>query len=365
MRDVAKVLPVIFCLSLWLPPASGQQLAAYLDNQKHFYIFDAGTSRQVEYLPVKSFQVGGDCILYVDSQNRLKMYYRGNVSMLERNAAGQYQALDYLAVYSFAGVVKVYESGEAVLLGNQVARYLAEDSLVVFYDRGQEWLAVYYRGTAVVLEDGLAGTSFDGLVAADNLVAWVSAISGNLNVFYRGNTTLVEQYFSGRNYQAGRDILAYVSGADQRFRVFYQGETKVIEEFPPAAYKAGDGIVAYIDHTGRFKVFSDGRVQEISSFGPDFFEVRNRIVLFAEQGYFKTCYKDSTYVLEHYIPTEWDASWNTIVYRDINRNLKVFTDGENRVLTYDLVESVVLYRDVIVVNKGMNNCNIYYRGIKY
>jgi hypothetical protein len=160
-------------------------------------------------------------------------------------------------------------------------------------------------------------------------------------------------------------MLAYISAADQKFRVFYQGAIIVLEDFPPASYEVGDGIVAYTDHTGRFKIFSDGIVREISSFGPDFYQIRNRIVLFGEQGYFKAYCDDRTYVLEHYVPTEWKASWNTIVYRDINGNLKVFRDGVTRILTYDLIEEINLYRDVIVVNKGMNNCNVYYQGRKY
>lgn len=365
MRDMAKMLLAVGWLFGSLLPASGQQLAVFPDNQDHFYIFDDGISRQVEYLPVKSFQVGGTCILYVDNQNRLKLYSRGNVSMLERNAAGQYQALDYLAVYSFAGVVKIIQDGEVVLLGNRINRYMAEDSLIVFYDGGQEWLAAYYKGSTMVLEDGLAGRSFDGLVAGDNLAAWVSAISNNLKVFYLGETITLEPFYSGNRYKAGRDILGYVSASDQKFKVFYKGDLIVLEEFPPASYVVGDGIVAYTDHTGRFKVFSDGQVQEISSFSPDFYTIRNRIILFTEQGYFKTWYKESTYVLEHYMPSEWKASWNTILYRDINGNLKLFRDGESRILTYDIVETVDLYRDVVVVNKGMNNCNVYYKGQKY
>jgi len=43
----------------------------------------------------------------------------------------------------------------------------------------------------------------------------------------------------------------------------------------------------------------------------------------------------------------------------------VFRDGENKVLTYDIVEDLELYRDLIVTNKGLNNHNVYYNGKKY
>ena len=72
------------CFSL-----SAQNLAAYQDNQGYFFIFDKGKTIQAEYLPVKKFSVGGQCLLYVDSQNHLKMYYRGKITTLEVNQVSQ------------------------------------------------------------------------------------------------------------------------------------------------------------------------------------------------------------------------------------------------------------------------------------
>ncbi len=64
---------------------SAQHLAAYQDNQGYFFIFDKGKTIQAEYLPVKKFSVGGQCLLYVDSKNHLKMYYKGKITTLEVN----------------------------------------------------------------------------------------------------------------------------------------------------------------------------------------------------------------------------------------------------------------------------------------
>ena len=89
------------------------------------------------------------------------------------------------------------------------------------------------------------------------------------------------------------------------------------------------------------------------------------MVIFGDKGYFKVWYNNRPYTLESYIPNDWEAAWNTIVYRDMNRNVKVFSKGESKVLTYDLAEEIALYRDLVVVNKGMNNHNVYYGGKKY
>ncbi len=66
-----------------------------------------------------------------------------------------------------------------------------------------------------------------------------------------------------------------------------------------------------------------------------------------------------------YIPNDWKAEWNTIVYQDLNKNIKIFSRGDSKILTYDLAEKIELYRDLVVVNKGMNNWNVYYQGKKY
>lgn len=342
-----------------------QQLAAYQDNQGRFYIFDNGRSVQAEYLPVKRFSIGGSCVLYTDNRNRLKMYYKGEITELEVNSVDHFEALDYLSVYNIGGVVRIIENGNITTVGTHAVQLQAEDSLVTFYDSSQKLLAVYYKGKIHMLEDVLAGRNIILFKSGDNMVAWVSSTTRDLKVFYRGKTTVIEPFISGGKFLAGRDILAWVNQSDMKFRVFCRGNVYQTEEFPPESWLTGDGLVAYVDNTGSFKVFDNGETMDISSFPPDFYEVRNRMVIYGEQGYFKVWYNNRSYTLETWIPDKWEAEWNTVIYRDLNRNVKIFSGGETKVLTYDLAEEIHLYRDIVVVNKGMNNHNVYYRGKKY
>jgi hypothetical protein len=354
------VLTMGFCLC-----SLSQHLAAFSDNMDYFYVFDKGQIIQLEYLKVQDFSVGGNCVLYKDNRNRLKIYYKGEVSELTVNNITDFKALDYLAVYSYAGIIHIIENGRVKTVNTHSLNYIAEDSLVAFYDDAQSFLAAYYRGRIYRLEDGLVGENTYPFSCGDNIIAYVSPRTGDLMVFYQGGTYRLEQFVSEGTFRAGKDIVAYVNTADQKFKVFYRGETFVIEDFPPLSYKTGDGIVAYVDNTGRFKLFCNGEVTDISSSDPGFYSVQNRIVIFEEQGYFKTWYKDQLYSIENYVPSKWKAQWNTIVYIDQNRNIRVFRDGENEVLTYDIVEDLELYRDLIVTNKGLNNHNVYYNGKKY
>jgi hypothetical protein len=344
---------------------AGQQLAAYHDNQNRFFIFDKGKTIQAEYLPVKSFSVGGRCILYIDNRNHLKMYYQGEISTLEVNGISHYKALDYLSVYSLGGIVKIVEEGKVATLTTHALLYQANDSIVTFYDTSRRLLAVYYKGRVSMLEDGLTGKPYYSFGSGDNLVAYVEYPTGALKIFYNGETIIQEPNLIDGVYKAGRGIVAYVNPSDQRFKAFYQGKEYLLEEFPPESFTVGDEIVVYVDNTGSFKIFSGGEITDIASFVPDFYEVHNQMVIYGEQGYFKAWYGQQSYQLETFIPEKRMTEWNTIVYIDINRNVKVFSKGELSILTYDLAEEVFLYRDVVVVNKGMNNHNVYWNGKKY
>jgi len=293
------------------------------------------------------------------------MYYNGEVSELTVNNISDFAALDYLAVYSYAGIIHIIENGKVKTVNTHSLNYYAEDSLVAFYDDVQSFLAAYYKGRVFRLEDGLVGQRPTSFRCGDNIISYISSRTGDLMVFYQGRTYSLEPFVSEGTFKAGKDIVAYVNAADQQFKVFHRGETFVIESFPPVSYKTGDGIVAYVDNTDRFKLFYNGEVIDLSSVRPGFYDVKNSIVIFEEQGYFKTWYKGRLYDLENYIPVKWRAEWNTIVYMDQNRNIRVFRDGENKVLTYDIVEDLELYRDLIVTNKGLNNYNFYYKGKKY
>ncbi len=346
-------------------PLLCQHLAAFHNNLGYFFVFDHGEIKQLEYLKTNGYSIGGNCMLYKDSRNRLKLYYNGQVTELEINNISDFVALDYLAVYSYAGIIKIVENGEVKTINTHALHYYAEDSLIAFYDDAQRFLAAYYKGRIFLLEDGLASYPPSSFRCGDNIIAYISSRTGDLMVFYQGRTFNLEPFVNESSFKAGKDIVAYVNNADQKFKVFYKGKTYTIEDYPPISYKVGDGIVAYVDNTERFKVFDGNQVIDLSNSIPGFYEVQNRIVIFEEQGYFKTFYKTQLYELENYIPVKWKAQWNTILYIDQNRNIRFFRDGENRVLTYDIVEDIELIRDLIIVNKGLNNYNFYYNGRKY
>ena len=80
-KNVMTFLKYIYSISLIIISvplsAIGQGTAAYTDYRGAFQIFDNGIIQQLEYLPVKSFQTGGNSVAYIDNTGEFRIYYNG------------------------------------------------------------------------------------------------------------------------------------------------------------------------------------------------------------------------------------------------------------------------------------------------
>jgi hypothetical protein len=167
------------------------------------------------------------------------------------------------------------------------------------------------------------------------------------------------------SFKAGQDIVAYINRLDNSFNVFYKGEIITLEIFPPVSYRMGDGFVAYVDDMGNFKVFYDGEIIELSSYPPDSYVCRDNLLFYSEYEYIRVFHKGEIYEVESFIPRNFEMDWNTIVYIDPTSRVWMFNGGEKKYLVNDVVEDFKVYRDLVVLNLGMNRNLVYYQGEMY
>jgi hypothetical protein len=342
-----------------------QHLAAYSDYQDHFYIFDHGKNIQVEDVKVQSFRIGGTCVLYVNNQGQLKLYENGSVIKLESGGDISYYATDHLAAYSIYQTLKVIENGQAVTLCMRCPQYKVEDSLIVFYDENKASLRVYYNGAIADIESGLIGKPFTYMTSGDNIVAYISSRSHDFKIFYNGVNTTILRNIGKISFKAGKDIVAYINTIDNSFHIYYKGEDQQVEDYPPKAYQAGDGFIAYIDFSGAFKVFYHGDLIEAGSFPPDKYLVEDNLLLYTEDKYFKIFYNGEVFEVEGYVPSNFKLDWNTVAYLDNTNRIWLFTKGEKKFLSSDMVNSFEIYRDLVLMNVKVNRNIIYYQGQYY
>jgi len=330
-----------------------------------FYVFDSGQQKKLEHYKITSYAVGGNCVLYVDYSHNLKVYYDGKVKRLEEMAPTDYTVTDYIVGYSIYNVLKVVENGQQKVICSNVDQYVVEDSMVVYYDRVQQRLEAFYKDSTVILEDGLLQWPVRSYRGGDNIFAYITSFDDKFKIFYRGRLMVINDFVRETVYKAGRDIVAYMNQPTNAFVVFYKGDFYVLEPFMPESFEVGDEMMAYVDANGAFKIFEEGELKLISSYTPDFYQLTDSTLVFGEDGFFKTWCDGSIQEIEKYIPELYRVSERTIAYTDINRRIKAYRKCEKINISYEMVNSLDMIRNLIIYNVGVNTTKIWYNGKIY
>lgn len=357
---------LLICLVALLPySAPSQHLAAFLDFRDRFFAFDHGATRQIEDYKITSFKVGGNCIGYVSYGNDFKVYHNGSVRTLEHVPPTGYTVTDHLMGYNMYSVLKVFDNGKLITLCNNSGGYIVEDSLVVWYDQVQQVLNVYKDGAYMTLEDGLMHWPIVSYSSGDNIFAYISEFDHKFNIYYRGELRTVEDNVSETVYKAGRDIVGFMNNVTNAFVVFYKGRFYDLEAFAPRSFQVGDEILAYVNDRGEFRVFDNGELVTISTFEPQTYNLTDSTLTFVEDGFLKTWCDGRVHVIERYVPQVYRISERTIAYIDNNRRIRAFRKCKPITISYEMVNSLEMERNLIIYNVGVNTTKIWYEGEVY
>ena len=345
--------------------AKSQYLAAFNDYQNRFWAFEAGQFTQLEHLEIQEYQVGGTLIAYHDNGSKLKVYQYGEVKTLLTGDPIKFTATDYLLGYSMYEQLNVYDNGTDINLSTQCDGYVVKDSLIGWHNRIMSNIQVYYNGKIYTLEDGLIYNPLEKYKLGDNIIAYVQSSTKDFKVFYMGEIIVLDDFVSDFIFEAGRDIVAYANLYDQTFKAFWKGTEYELETFPPRSFQVGDESMAWVDNLGRLKYFDGHEVVELSTYEPAFYEVVDRVIVFEEQGFFKTYCGGQVQVIERYIPDVYLIDFNTIAYLDQTSFIKMYAGCASSTIFYEKVQQIDLIRDLIIFKKNINTVNIYFNGQIY
>ncbi len=341
---------------------NSQNIAAFSDYQDKFYVFDAGNIRQLEYQPVLSYEVGDKCIGYVTNGNHFKTYYN-HIDYDLGSMVRSYKVTDNLVSYQIGTQLYVFENGNKKLLSKFVGNYLANDSLVAFFDTENYFFQVFYNGKIITLEDGLLFSDVSLFKVGNNMLAYIDQFK-NFKVFYRGEVTELLQTKTVK-VEIGRNVMAYIDPITDFLQIFYENEVIEQETFRPTSFQTGYEKVAYITNMGDFKLFDNGETYTISTFAPDAYLLKDEIVVYHQQGQLRAFYKGDDYLIENYIPSSYKIHQNMVVYLDQNGYLNLFKNGETKTLSYQTIKDYDVMRNVVIYNEGINTVKIYFDGKIY
>lgn len=363
--NILQFIISLFIIGFYSSGSGAQDLGAYTDYTGNFYVFDKGKSTRVESLPVRSFKIGGECVLYQNASGDLMMYYKGSVSLLEKSVITNFFATDCLAAYNVFDRLVVVWQGKTYNASYRCSYYSAEDSLVGFYDKNEESLRVFYKGKIYDIESGLLGNPVRNWASGDNIIAYISGNTQNFKIWYQGESNLILRNITNVKFKAGRDIVAFTDETDKTFKVFYKGEIITLENFEPLSFKVGDGFVAYVTTSDEFKIFSGNEIETINSFAPQNYFTEDNILVFIQDNYFNVWYNNKVVEIEAFVPSVYKMDWNTIAYIDNSNRFWIFKNGEKKFLSNEFVNSFDLVRDLILMNVKVNRNIIYYNDTYY
>jgi len=341
--------------------SQSQYLAAFEDNLNNFWVFEAGIFNQLEDSDILEFQVGGTLVAYLDQASNFKIYQYGKVQTVLEVAQVKFTVTDYLLGYSLFDTLYVYDGEKNIKLSTDCEEYLVMDSLIVWQNRYDQSLNAFYKGTVTTIAEGLSDLKFEPYMAGDNLFAFVNSSTNEFTIFYKGELIVLDAHADEMNYQSGCDMIAYMDFRDQSFNVFYKGEVIQLDLYKPKSFQVGDQIIAYIDNQGDLNFFEDGKTRDITS-EPEFYEVKDHVLVFEDQGRFKTVCNEQVYIIEQFIPHPYYIDENTIAYLEHNESIRVFQHCEHIVANKVDVVKFSMVRNIIVYAENEDEIKVYFNG---
>ena len=337
-----------------------QNLSAYSDYKNYFFVFDDGITKELEYEPIKTYQVGGNSIAYIDNSDNFKAYFNGKKYDLLDVPPNNFYSTDDLLVYFKNSILSVFDKGEITTISYRTNNYIVGDSLVGFFDETMSSFKVYYQGQITEVESAIDKPPFSNFKAGDNTLAYVN-YNDHFKVFYHQHVFDLESS-SPVSFQAASNTVAYIDGNTKFLKAFYLGKPYILENNSPSSFSVADDMVAYIDNTGSFKIFYQGQTIKLLSFEPSFYEAEDKMVVYYDKGFLSIFYKGKTVQLENFIPIQYQKDFNSFAYRDRIDILKVFYDGELQQISNEKVNSFELTRNVLKFNTGLNNLHFFCKG---
>jgi hypothetical protein len=338
-----------------------QGLSAYVDVREKFHVFDRGTIRQLDFLPVTSYAVGWNALVFVDHSGEFHLYCDGVSQKLNAGTPYSYESTRDLVVYRIGSLLNVVDRGVAITLMLFADDYpFAYGDSIVAYGNSVGGFEVYHHGKKTELDfempiDFKVGT---------NCVAYVTK-AGEFKVFARGRTTIISTA-PPKRFLVGEDLVAYVDEYEN-FMVWWDEAVWELDNFLPGYFEVGDDLVIYFDHLGSFKVFQYGAVTELMQQAPGKFRLKHRVVIYLdERGMLTMFSRGKAQVIDNFWPTYLEIEDDLVAWSNKDGILMANDGGQG----YKVSEAVVDGRfridgQVVRYIEQANEVRFWWEGKRY
>ncbi len=378
-----KYLLALMFLVLQFVPMNAQNVAAWHDRQDRLQYFDDGDFIQLDHNKAAFFKVGGDFIIYHNSQDEVVYYRKGLKEILHmRDVLEDYTITDHLVLLEVGDVFTVIDHKKNHSLSLQENPvFVYGDSIVAFVDY-YGGLKVFYNGEKFNVDP----VTPDSFIASDNSCAYIQ--NNTILKFHQNgetweitdevrenyNSTNVAFYTSHKPgvtttpppiYVPGSDFVLFLDGYEE-FKMWRNDEVHELSEYPPQSYIVGDDIAAYIDDQDAFYLIESGKTEavEILPSAPEFYGIiDNTLILIDDQSYLSVYWNGKFHDIEAYAPTRYKYADGVLAYLDHDGRLKAFYEGEVVNVSSDIVSDFMVYGRVILFDElGNGDYKVFHNG---
>lgn len=324
-----RLLLSLFFLVL-ISEFQAQEVFPFINNMEYLKSFQNGQERQVDYLRPIDLKFSEEIIAYIDNKSDFFIYDGSRKERLT-GLANDYKIGINIAAWNTGPIVSVWDDGKQRTLTQFGGRYEISDSLVVFEDRRDNAIRVYYRDSIYDLYYSVSDLRFPTAIGS-NSVAYV----GNGDVHYSfvaGKIIEIGVFNEPVKYKAGGNIIAFNDPFNQSFAISLQKEILDVERITVNDYKAGYDLVVYRDRNENLKGFINGRLVDLSNYTAQFYEVFRDVVVWGENGIFYTYMNGRKYEICNYIPQDYKIRNGIVAFRNMNGGVSVFYNEQVKIVS--------------------------------
>lgn len=357
-------------LTLLLPMATAQAdaqgIAPVITPDGRFMLFDHGRFLPVDGEAPLQVQCAGDRLLFVDRSDALHVLEDGQVRLLDPGPGVVLPASDEVPAWTKDGALTVLGPRGAMTLTTAVGPFTLRDSLLVFHDRADRSLRVWWRARLLDIA-GLDSTGERSTWSAgSNTVLFNDRARRTVNMLYRGTVQVLYDSTDMALVSAGGDLAAYWDDRRGVFRAWDRGDRHDLEPFRPRIFQAGDGLVGYVSNSGSLKVYRDGAAHTVLEHAPSEQWVEDSLLLFVDEGRLWVEQEGRPVMVEAYVPEQWTVRGSTITYLDLDRGLRQWKAGGRIVLAQGMATTrFTRWNDVVVWTGTDGVVRCWWRGRRY
>lgn len=345
---------------------SAQGLAPFVLPTGRSVLFDQGHFVDLANEAPRDQVVAADRMVYVTAAGELKLYQNGSVHRMEATPPGLLRAAGRTVAYLHEGALKVAEPVRPRELSASAGRFLVRDSLVLFHDRTDTTVNVFWKGRVFPLA-GLPDTLDvpEAWVGSNTAVLYDRAARTAFR-FHRGALEPLVDSCDAITVAAGGDLIGFSDDRSRSLYLWHKGRLTTLEPLAPQAMQAGEGLLAYVSGGGTFKCWSEGRVHTLLDHAPTAWMVRDSLLLVVDAGALKAFHDGALHVVEHYVPEQWMARDGVLTYLDLNREVWRYARGERIAVGREAgVDRFEVYGDVVLHPGSDGGVKVWWQGETY